>query len=259
MKPNAKTEHIKHLILSAGLLGGLLRALLYLTGTDEKGLLIPWHWAHVGLWAVTAATAVGIVFLCRSIQGSEKYEHSFPVSAAGAAGCAFCAFGMLMSGISGLKNAASSLDVMVVVLSFASAAALGYVGVCRLTRAKPFLAAHAVVCVFLALRMVCQYRIWSSDPQLQDYCFHMAAHVGLMLTAYHFAAFDAGMGSHRKLWTLGLATVYLCLISLYRNQDMLFVLTCGIWVFTNLPSLSVPPRRQRPVMQALEEETREEG
>lgn len=255
MKLTAKHEQIKYLILSVGLLGGLLRALFYLTGTDEKGLLIPGHWAHVGTWAVTFAAAAAIVILCRSIQGPEKYEHSFPVSAIRAAGCGFCALAMLISGIAGAKNAASSLDVMVVVLSFAAAAALGYVSFCRLTRTRPFFAAHAVVCVFLALRMVCQYRLWSSDPQLQDYCFHMAAHVGLMLTAYHFAAFDAGIGSHRKLWTLGLAAVYLCLISLFRNQDMLFVGACGIWVFTNLPALSVPPRRQRPAMQAMDDDS----
>lgn len=115
MKLTAKREQIKYLILSAGLLGGALRALFYLTGTDGKGLLIPGHWAHISLWALTIAAAATIFFLCRPLHGSEKYDHCFPVSAAGCAGCVFFAAGMLFSGISGLKNAASTLDLLVVI------------------------------------------------------------------------------------------------------------------------------------------------
>ena len=53
---------LKLLILSAGLLGLLLRFTLLHTAADEKGLLITGHWADTGVWLLTAAV-IGVIFL----------------------------------------------------------------------------------------------------------------------------------------------------------------------------------------------------
>lgn len=258
MKPLLKPEQLKILIPGAGLLGALLRTLLYTTGTDEKGLLITGHWAHIAVWMLTALVAAVLLPACRKIQGPERYGDCYPVSVSGAAGSFLCAIGFLSAGLAGWGTAASSLDFAVVILSFLSAAALVFAGFCRLTRRQPVFLCHAVVCVCFALRMVCQYRQWSSDPQLQDYCFYMAAHVCLMLTAYHMAAFDAGAGHHRTLWCLGLAACYFCLLSIWGSRDPLFMVLCALWALTGLTSLTLQPRRVRPEMK-LEEEPPQEG
>ena len=147
---------------------------------------------------------------------------------------------------------------MVWILGLCAAVSMGIIGFCRLTGGKPLFLFHAVVCLYFALRMVSQYQLWSSDPQLLDYCFYLCAYVGLMLTTYHQASFDSDMGRHRALWTLTLITVYLCCLSLKGNQDTLIMLTGGIWAFTNLTSLTVRPRRQRPTLN-LDDSTPEEG
>lgn len=259
MKLTVKPLHFKYLILGAGGLGLVLRVLLYATGIDEKGLLVTGHWAHWGVWLLTAATAAVLFLLSRPIQGPERYEDAYPVSFSAAAGCFLAAAAFLGSSLSGFSAAATRLDMIVHLMGIAAAASLAYVGYCRLTRNQPLFLFHAVVCVYLALRMVFQYRFWSSDPQLQDYCFYLGAYVGLMLTSYHLAAFDAGMGSHRMLWMIGLATVYLCCLSLSGSRENLFLLCCGIWVFTNLTNLTVKPRRQRPALDLSGEAPGEEA
>ena len=105
--------------------------------------------------------------------------------------------------------------------------------------------------------MVSRYQMWSSDPQLQDYCFYLTAYVALMLTAYHHAAFDAGMGSHKLLWFFSLAAMYLCCLSLKGNADTVLLLGCGVWAFTNLTHLTVRPRRQRPALDLSEDPAEE--
>ena len=93
---------------------------------------------------------------------------------------------------------------------------------------------HGTVCLYLALRMVCRYQLWSADPQLQHYAFYLGAHVAVMLGCYQQTALDAGSGDRRSLWRWCLAAVYLCLTALPGSEDPFFLLCCGIWMFSNL-------------------------
>lgn len=239
---------LKYLILCAGLLGGGLRAILYLTGTDAKGLLISGHWAHTAIWALAAAMGCILTAVCFRIPKDALCRRPGPV---GALGCFPAALAFLQISLTGFRMAESRLETASAVLGCAAAAALVWGGICRLRRKPSIFLCNALVCLCFALRMVCQYRTWSSDPQLQDYCFIMLSHVGLMLTAYYFAEFDAGMGRLRPAWFVGLAAAYFSLAGLWNSQEPLLMLCCALWVLTNLPP--VCPRRTHPVPTPEEE------
>lgn len=248
MTVSINPKHLKTAVPAAGLLGALLRCILYLTGTDEKGLLVTGHWAHIAIWVLTAALGVILIFGCLKLRGPEEYKDAYPPSLFGALGCFAAALAFLLTALPEWKAALSPLESAAAAMSFVSAGALCYVGICRFRGIRSRCLAHGVVCICFALRMVCQYRIWSADPQLQNYCFYMAAHVTLMLTAYQLAAFDAGIGVHRSLWFLGLGAVYFCLLCLWGGQDTLLMVCSALWVLTNLTQLSCRPRRVRPAL-----------
>lgn len=236
---------MKYLILCAGLLGGGLRAILYLTGTDAKGLLVSGHWAHTAIWVLTAGVAALLAGVCFPIAPDAACRKTGP---AAALGCFLAAGSFLWISPGNFRAAGNNLETAAALLGFASAAALIWVGVCRLRGSRPPFVCNALVCLCFALRMVCQYRTCSSDPQLQDYCFIMLSHVGLMLTAYHFAGFDAGMGRPRPAWFLGLAAAYFCLVGLWGSPEPVFMLCCALWVLTNLPApVSRPKSHPAPV------------
>lgn len=253
MEHKSNQVKLKALILCAGLLGAALRAVLYTTGIDEKGLLVTGHWAHTAVLVLTLLVSGVLIFCCRNIRGPESSRDSYPASLVPALGALVGAAGFCMAGLSGLKEASFLLDRVTAWLCIGSAAALVYAAGCRFAGRLPFFGAHTLVCVTFALRMVCQYRLWSSDPQLQDYVFFMLAHVGLMLTAYHLSAFDAGMGHHRTLWFLGLGSSYLSLLCLYGCKNRLFMLCCGLWALMSLSNLTPRQRRIRPAMENTEE------
>lgn len=258
MKLSVKPQLLKYLVLGAGGLGLILRIALYATGTDEKGLLVSGHWASIALWILTIAAAAAAALFTRPINGPERYQDCCPVSLSGALGAFAAMIGIGATTISEFTEFSITIHLVVWILGLCSAISMGIIGFCRLTGGKPHFLLYAVVCLYFALRMVSQYQLWSSDPQLTDYCFYLSAYVGLMLTAYHHAAFAADMSKHRPLWFLTLITVYLCCLSLKGTRDTLLMLTCGIWAFTNLTALSVPPRRQRPTL-SLDEDSPEEG
>ena len=234
MKLTLKPEPLKYLVLAAGGLGLFLRYALYQTGIDGRNLLVKGHWASVALWGLTFATVV-VVFLCtRSLDGSTDHAAAYPASLPGAVGAFAAMLGIGITTVSEFAEFSSRLHLLVWALGLCTAVSLGCVGYFRFTGGKPHPLLHALPCIYFALRMVARYQMWSSDPQLQDYCFYLSAYVALMLTAYHHAAFDADMGSHRSLWGFSLVGVYLCALSLYGNMDTLLLLGCGIWTFTNL-------------------------
>jgi len=230
---NLKNPHLLKLpALAAGLTGCALYTILFTAGLDAKGLPLASHWSHTGLWILTGLAALIIALVCRGISGSEIHADAFPPSLLSAAGCLAAAAGFFLFGAPSAQ--AGMLATADMVLRGVSGAAMGAVAFCRFTGRKPLPLFHGVICLYLALRMINQYRFWSADPQIVEYCFYLGSYVALILTCYQLAAFDAGIGSHKKLWACGLAAVCLCGISLAGPQEQLFLLCFLIWVLTNL-------------------------
>ena len=248
MKLNLKHKHLKLLFLGAGSVGFFLRALLYATGFDGRGLLQRNHPAAIALWCLSAAALAAALFFCRKISGPNAYKDAYPVSFSASMGGFALMIALGVTGVREFSEFSVRIHLLIWVLGWICAAGMGYVAVCRLLGKKPYFLPHAALCIYFALRMVSQYRQWSAVPQLYDYCFYLIAYVALMLSAYQQAAFDAGIGKHRALWISGLMAVYLCCLSLKDAPDALILLGGAIWAFTNLTNLTVRRRRVRPAL-----------
>lgn len=248
MKLSLNPKQFKKLILGASILGFVLRIMLYTTGVDGRGLLRPTHWSNICLWILTTLTAAVLILRCRTVAGPERFKDCHPASLRAALGAFAAMAGIGWVTLRDFGKYTDRLNLIVLVLGLCSTAAFLCIGLCRLTGRRTHFLLHTVICVYFALRMVSQYQLWSSDPQLQDYCFHLTSHVTLMLTAYHHGAFDAGMGSHRALWFFSLASVYLCFLSPFKTGDIWLLLGCSIWALSNLTQLTVRQRRPRPVL-----------
>lgn len=233
-------NYLKFLALGTGIGGCALRITLYLTGLDRKGLPVAGHWAQNGLLILTAAVFVFFLLITRTIQGSQDYRSAYPRSVVSGIGCLIAAFAFFMSDLPDAML--GSFHTPELVLRCGAVFSLCFVAFCRFAGRKPPFLFHGISCLYLVLRMICLYRLWSPDPQLIDYGFYLGAYISLILTCYQFAAFDADCGSHKKLWFWGLVSVYLCGVSLSGNQEPLFLLLCMVWVLTNLsnPEAEIP-------------------
>ena len=232
MSLSRKSNQLKLLLTAAGLLGLLLRFTLLQTAIDERGLLVAGHWADIGSWLLTAAMIAVIFFSLRHCTGPTAYNIAFPVSILCCIGSLVASFGFLFSGASIVSTV--RLAVAEPILRIVAGIALIGVAYCRFMGKKPTFLLHSIVCLYLALRMVCRYQVWSSDPQLQHYAFYLGAHVAMLLGCYQLAAFDAGSGSHRSLWSWALGAVYLCLTAIPGSEDPFFLLCCAFWMLTSL-------------------------
>lgn len=232
MKLAVKPKQMKLLLAGAGALGYLLRTTLYASGIDEKGLLISGHWAEIGVWILTATVAFALLLWRRSFAAPANYEDTS--SWLRAVGAALAAVAFAVSPSAQFPNPVFA--TIEPVLRIAAAGALALVATCHFLKKRPTFLLHCVVCLYLALRLICQYQLWSVEPQIQHYAFHLGAYVSLLITVYQLASFDADWGSLRNLWTAGLSTVYLSTVSLAHNEESFFLICCTLCVFSNLVS-----------------------
>ena len=243
MKSNKHSLQPKILTVCAALLATALRAAHYAFGTNGRNLLVANHWSVLGLWVVGVGFALLLLLCGRSIKGSEDCTDLYPASPGAALGCFVLAAGIVITNLQQSDAFVLAADKIVWVLGFFAAAGLLVIGICRLIEKKTSFLFHAVLCLFFTLRMIAQYRHWSADPQLQDYGYYLCAHVAVMLTAYHHAAFDAGLGKYRALWVCSLCAVYLCCAAVPHCSEALLMGTCALWALTSLPALPAPRRR----------------
>lgn len=241
IKPSA----LPFFILGAGGLGLVLRVLLYALTADHSGLLPRLHPLHVATLLLSAATAGGLVWILRKLDGSRSYRKNFPASVPAGIATLFSAAWMLTLAYSLVSLADSRLDWALVVLTFLSVACLIYTGCCRFRGKRPFFLAQGIITVFYAVYMVCQYRVWSANPQVPDYLFHVFACVFLCLTGYYLTAFSVKSGSRRSLLFCGLMAGFLCFLSLVGQGDIRFYVGGCAWALGNLCTIEPPKRRPK--------------
>lgn len=224
-------------VFGAGLLGLLLRFWLFTAGVDERGLLVPGHVAEILLWLLTVCVAVVLFVKTRHLIKAPKYSFNYPASIPGAVGAGLGAVGILLQAISGFSEG-DLLQILAGIVGILSAAGIGFVALCRWKGRPVSVVFHALACCYLMLHLVCLYRLWHGNTQLVDYGFRLFAVVCLMLSLYHRACFDAGMGKRRPLVFFHLAAVYFCLTTIYGSGSWLFYLFSALWMVTDLCSLT---------------------
>lgn len=243
MKRILKPQNLPRITLAAGGIGLLLRLWL-LSLANSSGFLPVRHISEILLWLLTAAVIGFLLYATRNLTQAAKYRFNFPASLPGGIGAWLGALGIGGSSLVELLSGSDTLTVITGALGLISAAVLIFVGNCRRRGKHPSSVFHAAICVYMLVRLICQYRHWSSDPQLQDYCFQILAIVCLMMAAYHRATFCANFGKRRPYAFFNLAAVYFCCLALPGWENTAFFLGCGIWMFTDICSLIPMPGRR---------------
>lgn len=222
MKKQLSSQSLPALALILGALGCVTRLCLYLFGTDEKGLLIPWHPVSLALLALTAAAAALALLSSRLPE-----EHPAKADKASGIGALALAAGIASSLLG--QEYGSVPEKLCLALGLAAAAALVWAGVCGLREKEPSFLCFAALCLYLLLQLVCSYRGWSGDPQLQNYFWSAAGLLLLAVTAYYRAAGTVGLGRPLLFRAAALGSVFVCLTASAHGDHAALFAAGGIW------------------------------
>jgi len=232
-------KHPAPIAAGAGLLGFLLRTLLYRTGFDEKGILSASHPLHLACLVLALATGICLAFWARK-PGQSRGNPRLRLLLGLLAGCL-----LLPQGWALLRQAASPLTLIRSVLALAAALAMA---VCAFPGASGFQATscYGLICIAYGADMLGRYRDWSGNPQLPDYVFHVLAGVALTMTAYQTLALHTGLGKPRLHCFFCLLALFLCLLCLAGPESRGFYLSGALWGAACLITTAPPEPEEIP-------------
>lgn len=236
-----KPKWIPFLSVAAGAIGLFVQVWLFGAGVDGRGLLRPEHPANILSFVVLALT-LGALFLClQPLTGKPAYEKLFPKSGLPLLGAVVGAAGILYTVLSDLSLQQNRLTTLCSIAGVLAVLGMILGSVLRFRGKKPQVLCHGFVALYLMVFLICRYRQWSTEPELQRYLFPLLACVFLMLTAYHRAALDNLTGSRRWFVFFNYSSVFLCLTAL-GNENKLFYFGFALWCLAN--SCSLTPEKE---------------
>ena len=245
-------------VLSAA--GRLLRRQQPGTALDELGLP-----TGRGVWGLAvlciAALAAFLVMAGKTEKGTGGQEHfppSVPALIFAVLGAALLLAGNLLAVFQPTFTSAARLTSRIAgaagiltTLCFMGIAA-GWV---RGTRTAPAL--YLLPVVYYILQLIFNFKTWSTDPIILDYCFKLFAMVFAMLAVFHVGEFAFGTGRRRFAVFLCLGGVFFAAVSLADGGAVHLLQTSGtaLWLLASVWQLLGPPAE---IPELAPEETEEE-
>lgn len=100
---------------------------------------------------------------------------------------------------------------------------------------KPSATLYLLPVVYFILQMIFNFKNWSTDPIILDYCFKLFALISVMLAVFHAGGFVFGAGQRRSTVFLCLAGVFFSIISLADGGTSYVLITSGsaLWLIAN--------------------------
>lgn len=227
------------IMILLGCIAMVLRRQLYLTAVDHKGLLQRGTIPESLLLFLTAAVFGMIFLVLKNDRGNNVYEENYTASVPAGLGHAAAAAGIFLLVRYGFFPMSGLVSQLWQILGLAAPVCLILAGILRSIGRKPFFALHVVPCLFLVVHVVGCYRLWSSNPQMQDYFFALLACLAMVLFSHHTAAFEAGTGNRKWVLGSGLAAVFLCLAELGWTDYPAFYFGCMLWAATGICNAAV--------------------
>lgn len=223
---------------------------------DEKGLLIAGNLPGWLMIAIGAAYVVFMTLLLRKLGGCGTYGEIFPRDPA--SGLLLIAAGAVMFWAAAQPETAMFPEVPApngtwvrfvdqfterckTILPWLAAASMMILGLYRLRGRRSPVWFSGAVCLNYMLTLVTDYRLWSADPQIQDYAYQLLAEVLLMLCAFHRTSCDGGILQRRKLIFTGMAAAVCAMASLSMDFNRTFFLASALWGLGCICSTAVLP------------------
>ncbi|MBE6960567.1 MAG: hypothetical protein E7448_07610 [Ruminococcaceae bacterium] len=232
-------NHISLLVAVAGGIAVMILRQLHLATANEAGLLVRDH--ITGIFALILSVAILALLLWRSLVLPKEQTCRFPASIPATVGYALGAFGIAYTAVGFFRAQTVTVMPMAAFVGVVAAVALLIMAGLRFQGLAANVLYHAAVCVFFLLLLLCQYQLWSSEPQMPLYAYAMVATAFLSVGGFHRACFDGKMGQLRQYAFFRAGSVFFCLAAIPGSDLWVLYLTGALWSAADILNLSVVP------------------
>lgn len=221
--------------LAAGVLGGLSQLWL-LADTDSKGLLPSRHPALMLIWGLGLVMFIVHFLAARSCR-SQKIRLQCP-SFLPVIGNLGGAAGLCIASVTELQHSADFLSRISGILGLFSAVLMLLMLWPRLHKQNFFL--YLLLCLYTIAHTICQYRQWSTYPQLMRYVFPLLGFVLVMLYCYYRACICLNLSKCRQLVFFNQTALFCCCLAIPASSCFALYLGVAVWLICDLYASGKP-------------------
>lgn len=233
-----KRKFVLPAVLILGLLGLLLRLAERKTGSAAL------------LWMLTLLSVLAAVFAvltARSLKPRPRYAPNNRPSSAMTAEL-LAALMLLAASVVQLLTLTGAQRWLIGLGGLGGALCLGAFTLRSLSRTAPSPYLYMGFTVSLICRLIPEFRAWSIDPHLSDYCFRLFAMIAVMCASFQLGGFALNQGKRRMTVFFCVAGIFFCVLSLADGNwtSRFSYLAYGIFLAAVLWSVMAPGCRRRP-------------
>lgn len=198
-----------------------------------------------GVWGLVIVCVLALAaFLAISLQKERRpgFAENFPPSRVMVI-LSVPAAGMLVAGNVTALTAVAPMATPMNQMLTRFTAILGIVsGLCFVDAAagqykekKPSSGLYLLPVVYYILQMIFNFKGWSTDPIILDYCFKLFSLIAVMLAVFHVSGFTFGLGKRRTAIFLCLTGVFFSAVALADGGAAHVLQTAGsmLWLLAN--------------------------
>ena len=240
MGPMLKRNQVMGYLICVSLLGFLLRVLQLKYAFDEQGLMVGGNGSVTVLAVLSAIVVLVVALFCRELESRPIYIEAFSdgilellLTMTGAI------FLLLGSAIQIARK-----DMVEGALGVVAALCMAGVGTGRFRDRPAPLTMHIYPFLYLVCKLIIDFKRWSIDPAILDYCFSLLAMICAMCATYHINGFCFDKGRRRITVFWCLCGVFFCGVTLADGgvDNWLVNGGLGIWLFVNAWQLLETPQ-----------------
>ena len=144
---------------------------------------------------------------------------------------------LMLVGCAGTMLALNQMtDVLVATGSAVIAICWGIVALDRVRGRRTPVGLYMIAALFFAAELICEFRFWSRDPEILDYCFDLLALICVMCATYHLGGFCFDRGSRRRTAFFSLCGIFFCAAALADGSvsSRVRAAAAALWLLSNL-------------------------
>ena len=232
----AKNNRISILLpfLIGAVAGAVVRRWQLSSAFDSDGLVISGSPSTWVLGILCALLAVLALLFSRRLTPRGGYEESFSSETPEMVISLVAAVLLLAGCAADLMTEPIGINVLVQFLGIASALCIAVTARQRYQGVVPKAALHMLPCLYLVVRLIVDFKQWSVDPAVLDYCYTLFASISAMCAVFHLGGFCFSQGRRRTSVFWCFLCVVFSAVSLADGGLSHSLLTAGIGLWAGI-------------------------
>ena len=178
--------------------GGLMRRYLLENVMVARGIVQDGSYFPLAMAIVVVVCLIGIAIFTGYMENRPGYMENFGVvDRRPFVTLTICGGLIAMTGVMQLGEPQSALEKANFYMCILGGLTFAVFSILHMLGRRPHVLLLLPLCIFTVMQLVCDYRMWSGDPLLLDYCYTLLADVVFMLAVFHLGGFCFDKGKRR--------------------------------------------------------------